>query len=319
MGETTLLHFLFVFIGGFSVGYLLYLLGFWAPGDAKLFWAMVIALPPTLAGETWTMEIPRSLIWKEVFFTLNAPLWSLLLNAVVSNFFLLGTVAAVQAAIKSRPKEWKISLSKSYRQLEFLMAVFGSCGIVVAAVMLLGQQWNLVHATIAAVVLVMFVEKVRSKKLQIAMGIPGVILGLYVSFNKYGTTDFLVLSLVTLSIVGVYEIIRSSHLGLLVQKIPIGSLQQGMISHVAVGGLPSADVNRKSYGNRRNKIRPGHPLTEKEIDSLRKLENRGRVRWIEVEVPIPFAPVLSLGVGITVLFKGSLALPITILLIEITA
>ncbi|MYB71703.1 MAG: hypothetical protein F4X75_24790, partial [Gemmatimonadetes bacterium] len=59
-----------VFLVGFAVSYVLYIYGFWAPGDAKLFWAFVLVLPPTLFP-----SISLS--------SFNAPLWALLLNALV--------------------------------------------------------------------------------------------------------------------------------------------------------------------------------------------------------------------------------------------
>ena len=59
-----------VLLVGFAVGYVLYLYGFWAAGDAKLFWAVVLVLPPTLFSSTSLSSF-------------NTPLWALLLNTLV--------------------------------------------------------------------------------------------------------------------------------------------------------------------------------------------------------------------------------------------
>ena len=59
-----------VFLVGFAVSYVLYIYGFWAPGDAKLFWAVVLVLPPTFFPSTSLSSF-------------NAPIWALLLNTLV--------------------------------------------------------------------------------------------------------------------------------------------------------------------------------------------------------------------------------------------
>ena len=69
--------------GGFVVSYLLFLYGFWAPGDAKLFWAMAVGFPPTLC-------------YAPALGSLNSPVWALLINAVLLNFAVLLVFAVVQ-------------------------------------------------------------------------------------------------------------------------------------------------------------------------------------------------------------------------------
>jgi hypothetical protein len=39
---------LWLVLGGLAVAFLMYYLGIWSPGDAKLFWGVSVALPPTL-------------------------------------------------------------------------------------------------------------------------------------------------------------------------------------------------------------------------------------------------------------------------------
>ena len=47
-----------VVLVGLGIALVLTVAGFWAPGDAKLFWAMVVALPPTLcpSGELLSLR-----------------------------------------------------------------------------------------------------------------------------------------------------------------------------------------------------------------------------------------------------------------------
>ena len=71
-----------VFLVGFAVSYVLYIYGFWAAGDAKLFWAFVLVLPPTLFPSTSLSSF-------------NAPIWALLLNALVLTCLVLLVLWAV--------------------------------------------------------------------------------------------------------------------------------------------------------------------------------------------------------------------------------
>ncbi len=47
LGGSTITEATFLVLGGFLVSYLIYLIGIWAPGDAKLFLGVVLALPKT--------------------------------------------------------------------------------------------------------------------------------------------------------------------------------------------------------------------------------------------------------------------------------
>ena len=53
LGEVTLVQIGLSCLLGFVVGYLLFMYGFWGAGDAKLYWAMVAAIPSTLFGGQW--------------------------------------------------------------------------------------------------------------------------------------------------------------------------------------------------------------------------------------------------------------------------
>jgi len=48
LGQTSLGQVGLVVGVGFGVRYVLYAYGSWAPGDAKLYWAMAVSFPPTL-------------------------------------------------------------------------------------------------------------------------------------------------------------------------------------------------------------------------------------------------------------------------------
>jgi len=298
MGKTTGAHFLFVFFGGFLVGYLLYVLGFWAPGDAKLFWAMLVALPPTIVGEAWTIEAPLRLIWSEVFFSLKAPLWSFLMNAVVSNFIILGSIAISRGKFQSELGKLRNFKVAPMVHLRFLLDILGLCGLVIGGGSIIGQEFTFVHASIASIVGKVVTEKVLSKDELLVLAIPGFLLGTYLSVVQGTIIYFLTLSFATWAIVTIYRIIQASALGIFVQKLAINALQPGMIPLSMESQYVSA----------------GKPLMDEDIARLNDLRKRGELEWLEVETPLPFAPALTIGLGMTVLFQGSIIEPVAFVL-----
>ena len=298
MGKTTGAHFLFVFFGGFLVGYLLYVLGFWAPGDAKLFWAMLVALPPTIVGEAWTIEAPLRLIWSEVFFSLKAPLWSFLMNAVVSNFIILGSIAIFRGKFQSELGKLRNFKVAPMVHLRFLFEILGLCGLVIGGGSIIGQEFTFVHASIASIVGKVVTEKVLSKDELLVLAIPGFLLGTYLSVVQGTIIYFITLSFATWTTVTIYRIIRASALGVFVQKLAINALQPGMTP------LPM----ESQY------VSAGKPLMDEDIARLNDLRERGELEWLEVETPLPFAPALTIGLGMTVLFQGSVIEPVAFVL-----
>ena len=93
LGEVEFVQIGLSFLLGFAVGYLLFMYGFWGAGDAKLYWAMVTAMPSTLFGEKWpTVSL--------AFFSLDTPIWALLVNTILTN-----TVFLVVLLVIHKPKK----------------------------------------------------------------------------------------------------------------------------------------------------------------------------------------------------------------------
>ena len=79
LGVTTWSRVVAILLSGLGIALLLILLGFWAPGDAKLFWAAAVALPPSLCPSV----DPFSLVAGPAALLLNALLGYLLILLLV--------------------------------------------------------------------------------------------------------------------------------------------------------------------------------------------------------------------------------------------
>ena len=100
LGEVTLVQIGLSFLLGFAVGYLLFMYGFWGAGDAKLYWAMVAAIPSTLFGPKWPT-------FSLAFFALDTPLWALLVNTILTN-----TVFLIVLMVIHKPAPLRRDLSR---------------------------------------------------------------------------------------------------------------------------------------------------------------------------------------------------------------
>ena len=147
LGQTTVQQVVLMVVAGFGVGYVLYAYGFWAPGDAKLFWGVVVALPPTM--------FPPG-----PFFSFDAPLWAVLVNALLLNLVVLGVGAGVRRlrhglVAKGRPED----SGERYGMSDWLrhgLQVAGFSGLVLGAGLILAEPLTF---TEAAVLLILAISR----------------------------------------------------------------------------------------------------------------------------------------------------------------
>ena len=153
-----------VFLVGFAVSYLLYIYGFWAPGDAKLFWAFVLVLPPTFFPSTSLSSF-------------NAPIWALLLNALVLTCFVLLALWAVLRP--SGSAEAKEGLDAS-RWLYLGLELAGLIGLVLGlGTFLRAEAMTFVEVVVAVLVLYLLVDHFVPRSYRLTLVLPGLILGGY--------------------------------------------------------------------------------------------------------------------------------------------
>ena len=301
------------FAMGFAVGYLLFLYGFWGAGDAKLYWAIIAAMPSTLFGtKAPTASLP--------FFSLDAPIWALLINTILANTAFLVALLAFRKSAKfaetpaSQPKK-----GLHWGWVRSGIEAAGLSGLVLGGTTLIGVTVTLIEAIAVGTVIYLIHEGLTKTPNNIILVVPGLVLGIY---SAIGTGDYLIYAVlwaVLWSIRAVYGYIHSLEYQKFVQQVAIDALQPGMVLHQSIYEVPEKDrvevVQFGEQGRDTDELigRTGKPLTVRKVRQLKTLQKRGLFRpWgdrVEVELSLPFAPALMVGVGLTLIWAGSLIGP----------
>ncbi|MXY82716.1 MAG: hypothetical protein F4Y91_11810 [Gemmatimonadetes bacterium] len=149
--------------------------------------------------------------------------------------------------------------------------------------------------------------------------VPGLVIGI---FSAIGTGDYLiylVLWAVLWGIRTVYVYIHALEYQKFVQPVSIDALQPGMVLHQSIYEAPEQDrVEVVPFGEQSREAqeligRKGKPLTIRKVRQLKDLRKKGLFReWddqLEVELSLPFAPILMVGVSLTLIWAGSIVGP----------
>ena len=208
-----------VFLVGFAVSYALYIYGFWAAGDAKLFWAFVLVLPPTLFPSTSLSSF-------------NAPIWALLLNAFVLTCFVLLVLWSVLR--RGRSGEVKVDWDAS-QGLSLGLALAGLIGLVLGlGAFLRGEAMTFVEVVVAVLVLYLLVDRFVPRRYRLTVALPGLILGGYTALESGDWPIYLALWVVSWGVFFLYHSIRRLAPRSFVQALPIQALREGMVPRVAI-------------------------------------------------------------------------------------
>ena len=303
---TTLGRVVMVLLAGLAIALGLTLYGFWAPGDAKLFWAATVALPPSLCPST------------EIFSMEMAP-QALLLNTLLCYLLVLLFVPLWRERWRRGEGEGRPG------GLEWLRAAWGLIGLLglaqVFVPLLLDRPLSYVEGFVVLIISYKILDKALPTKYWPVILVPGVVVFLYLSTQTTeGTTNVLILGIVWLIEV-VYLQVRYWYSRAYVQLFPVRLLQVGAIPHYSLGiRAVEGDEGELAYIEGKEKVQgeliceAGKPLSQQQVRQLRELESQGRLPEgdrFEVEQAIPFAPFVVVGTVLTAVFMGSLILPLT--------
>ena len=294
---------------GFAVGYLLFMYGFWGAGDAKLYWAMVAAIPSTLFGGKWPAV-------SLAFFSLDTPLWALLVNTILTNTVFLVVLLVIHKPAK--PVKTPASEQRKGMSWEWVRSgieAAGVSGLVLGGTTLVGATLTLAEAIVVGAVLYLLHEDRTKVSQRVIWVVPGLVIGL---FSAVGTGDYLiyvVLWAVLWGIRHVYVYIHALEYQKFVQPVAIDALQPGMVLHQSIyEAAEEGRVEGVAFGDQGSDTREfigrkGRPLTIRKVRQLKDLQKKGFFRaWddqLDVELSLPFAPILMVGVGLTLLWAGS--------------
>lgn len=267
------------------------LLGLWAPGDAKLFWAAVVALPPTLCPSLG-------------LFSLHSTALALFINALWCYLMVLLVVSFSR-------KNWKQVDTQGHPDV----SEFGLAALILAALLgwvlwvpaiVLGRPLSYLEVLAIIVVGYRLLEWKLAAKYWPVVVWPGVVSLCYLVWITEGKwAYFLIWGLTWLAEV-TYLWLRHWYRRGLVQAFPISELQPGAMPRytLRVPDDESGDVQVYESGS---------PLSEKQVSRLQKLAIKGRLPGgdtLELEQPLPFVPFIIGGAVLTALFAGNMVLPL---------
>ena len=289
-----------VFLVGFAVSYVLYIYGFWAPGDAKLFWAVVLVLPPTFFPATSLSSF-------------NAPIWALLLNALVLTCLVLLVLWAVLHPSRSAEAKagWD-ALQWLYSGLELA----GIVGLVLGlGAFLLAEAMTFVAVVVAVLVLYLLVDRFVPRRYRLTLALPGLILGSYTALTSQDWSIHLTLWVVSWLVFFLYHIIRHLAPRSFLQAMPIQALRAGMVPRWAIYAADNEYRCGAEVGQGPDVLcYPGRPLTKGHVRTLHEKSAGGFFapfgHELEVELAVPFAPIIAVAGVLTVVLGGSLIKPL---------
>ena len=292
-----------VFLVGFAVSYVLYIYGFWAPGDAKLFWAFVLVLPPTLFPSTSLASF-------------NAPIWALLINALVLTCFVLLVLWTVLRP--SQSAEAKVGLDAS-QWLYIGLEMAGLIGLVLGfGSFLLAETMTFVEVVVAVLVLYLLVDRFVPQNFRLTLALPGLLLGGYTALESGEWPIYLALWVVSWGVFLLYHIIRRLAPRSFLQAMPIRALREGMVPRLAIYAEDSAYRCGAEVGHGQDALcYAGRPLTKAQVRTLHEKSAGGSFapfgHELEVELAVPFAPIIAAAGVLTVVLGGSLIQPLILL------
>ncbi|MFA6109689.1 MAG: prepilin peptidase [Candidatus Latescibacterota bacterium] len=298
-GRTGPAAILLVFAGGLALAALLHAQGFWAPGDAKLYWATVVALPPTLFPDHAPLSV-------------NAPVWAVIINALVLNFLFLLGVLLVQHRRGFHRWPRLASLRGGLRLAGevggFLGLVLGTAGIAMELPLLF------MEALLLTLVGYLLVERLISPAYRLTLVLPGWALSIYLILTTGFVPQHALLLLASWAILGAYRCIRQSAGRGVITTVEITALRPGMIPLVAIQRAASPEKQTPRYVLSEQSApdalcHRGRPLSAEAIGRLRSLSHQGRFSGfgdrLAVEQDIAFAPFLVAGALLAVIFGGA--------------
>ena len=289
LGVTTWSQIVVIFLTGLGMALLLILLGFWSPGDAKLFWAGVVALPPSI--------YPRS-----DMFSLQAAPVVVLFNALLCYLVVLLLVPLWRREWHKEDGERPIG--KKRRQAAAGQA--GLVGLILGfAVLVLEGPLSYLEVFAALVIGYRLLERCVPVGYWSIVVIPGLIAFIYLGQVTGGWSTYVLFWGIAWLVELIYLQVRFQYGRAFVQTLPISLLQPGVLLREALHFRLTGDEEFHGQAN--------VPLSEQQVNHLRELEHQGLLpegKCVEIEQSMPFVPFIVGAIALTAIFSGSLMPPL---------
>ncbi len=202
---------------GLAVAVGLTLFGFWAPGDAKLFWAVVAALPPSLCPS------PEPL-------AMQAAPFALILNSLICYLLVLLLVP-----LWRREKETNPARPGGRQWLRAALGLAGLLGLTLSfAWLVLGRPLSYLEAFAALVAGWVLLDRGLEDRYWSVILVPGLAALLYLLHATGAWQDYVMMLGVVWVLEVVYLQVRFQYGRALVQSLPAGEIRAGDVPRTRV-------------------------------------------------------------------------------------
>ena len=275
---------------GLAVALGLTLFGFWAPGDAKLFWAAVAALPPSLCPS------PAPL-------AMQAAPFALILNSLICYLLVLLLVPLW----RREPKEEGRSQAARPGGRQWLQAAWGLAGLLGLALafawLVLQRPLSYLEGLAALVVGYRLLDRGLEEKYWSVILPPGIAALLYLSHTTGAWQTYALMLGAVWVLEVVYLQVRYQYGRALVRTVSA--------EEVRVGDVPRHRMELETADGT-VVCEAGQSLSKKQANALRRQGNQELPdeSSIEREQGFPFVPFIVAGALLTAVFAGNLAPPL---------
>ena len=192
----------------------------------------------------------------------------------------------------------------------------GLVGLVLGfGTFLLAEAMTFVEVVVAVLVLYLLVDHFVPRSFRLTLALPGLILGGYTVLESGEWPIYLALWVVSWGVFFLYNIIQRIAPRFFLQAIPVRALREGMVPRLAVCAADKDGTEEYYCGAEVGQGQDmlcyaGRPLTKGQVRTLHEKSARGSFAQfgneLEVELAVPFAPIIAVAGVLTVVLGGSL-------------
>ena len=279
-----------VLLLGLGIAFLLTLTGVWSPGDAKMYWAVVLALPPSLCpvGKWVSLETPPA---------------ALIANALVAY------IAVLLAVVAWRRRQ---STAVNGNRAPWLQAAAGLGGLLGLALsfaqLVLNRPLSYLEALAFLVVGYRLLEWGLKPERRPVVVIPGLAALALLAVSTGGWSDYALVWGATWLVELAFQQVRHGSGRAFGYEVPVGRVQPGAVlrHRLVLAGDDGAEVIWEG----------GQSLDQERVNLVQKRAASGDLPpTVELARAMPFVPFLVAGGLATAAFGGHLAPPLSALLL----
>jgi Flp pilus assembly protein protease CpaA len=302
-GITTVLQVTWLLLGGLATAFLLYYLGIWSPGDAKLFWGVSVALPPTLYS----------------FGPWRYPPFIIAVNTFVPYFLVMAIYILFKTTLQQKLQVLRATFTPTFL-LRFTLSLVSFTGVSAILNLLLPFNLNYFSAIILFVLLFSLFDRFVEKEKQLYFLLPFAVVSGILALNDLqfyliiiGVTAllFLILRFFVASL-GDYLFVREAS----VQDLKAGVVPANLIVRDREGTYRTQEIAFTSFISIASRPRDAEVvmditpegLSEEKVSELQALAREGHLaafdNKVKIQKAMPFAPIILLGVVLTIVSRG---------------